>query len=132
MELSEEFMEGFLKEADDIAKELKENPPPKKVYTKFILRQPEIVEAKQWFQVGDAPDDSCTCDRSLSKCERCGHTRHRHGRIRMKNGTLRAICPGDYIVRHSDNRIDCLRPEEFEAKYEPWIPCNECLYCSEE
>ena len=36
------------------------------------------------------------------------------------------VCPGDYILEYEDGRIDVVSQKDFETKYEPWIPCDEC------
>jgi hypothetical protein len=96
-----------------------------KVYTKFVLKQPEVVKTTQWKQSGDHPLVKRTVSNSVSKCPRCGQIQLYHGQI-TTDGRWYHVCPDDYILEYEDGRIDVVKPEEFKVKYKPWIPCNDC------
>ncbi len=103
-------------------------------------KKPVVIEATQWFKNGDHPEDNCGtfdagegpfqgeghvvryyrrpgCD-CLKACEKCGRIMHEHGWIdTLKSGHI--VCPGDWIVTGVKNERYPVKPDIFEATYEP-------------
>lgn len=107
-------------------------------------KKPILTEATQWFKNGDHPQDESTpidgpdgpqrftegkvvrYFRSLNIpggrfCSLCGAVMQKHGIIDGLNGE-EIVCPGDYIVTDAKGRFYVLKPEQFEAMYEPYTP----------
>lgn len=105
-------------------------------------KKPTLTEATQWFKNGDHPQDrSIPIEgtegrltegkvvryfRSLNIpggrfCQHCGNVMQKHGLLDGLNGE-EIVCPGDYIVTDTKGRYYILKPEQFEAMYEPYIP----------
>ena len=105
-------------------------------------KKPTLTEATQWFKNGDHPEDqSIPIERpgnppgstegkvvrhfrSLNIpggrfCPKCGNVMQKHGLLDGLNGE-EIICPGDYIVTDRKGNYYPLKPEEFEAMYEPY------------
>lgn len=105
-------------------------------------KKPALTEATQWFKNGDHPQDrSKSIDRpggssGLSEgqvvkhfrslnipggrfCPHCGNVFQKHGLLNGLNGE-EIVCPGDYIVTDHKGRHYILKPEQFEALYEPY------------
>lgn len=103
-----------------------------------------MTEATQWFKNGDHPRDrSIEVERpgnspSLSEgevvhhfrslnipgsrfCPDCGNIMQKHGLLDGLNGEEK-VCPGDYIVTSRNGNYYVLKPEDFEAMYEPYDP----------
>lgn len=110
------------------------------------LRAPalrEVVEATQWFQNGDHPEDDCPRiadqsgnhnsmvfgeghvvryyrhprDDGKRRCLQCGAQMHHHGWIDELPGGL-VVCVCDYVVTDGVLHYP-MRPKLFEALYEP-------------
>ena len=103
-------------------------------------KKPVVVDATQWFENGDHPEDEVTLipdsedflfptegkvvryyrrpDVPGSKeCEHCGATMHVHGWIDTLEGG-HVVCPGDWIITGvQDERYPC-KPDIFAATYE--------------
>jgi hypothetical protein len=103
-------------------------------------KKPVVVEAYQWFNNGDHPDDNCELIRAsmtapfLSegkvvrrfrhpdvhqdhKCEHCGEKMHFHGWIDTLEGGHK-VCPGDWIITGvKGERYPC-KPDIFNETYE--------------
>lgn len=103
-------------------------------------KKPSVIEAYQWFQNGDHPEDAESpvdqraqpwpqegkVVRSFRRpdvdgergCTHCGKRMHEHGWI----DTLEAghnVCPGDWIITGvKGERYPC-KPDIFEATYDP-------------
>ena len=103
-------------------------------------KRPIVIEATQWFQSGDHPEDSREtftgtdglpflgegkivryyrrpeCDGQFA-CRHCGDLMHNHGWI----DTLEAghnVCPGDWIITGIKGEHYPCKPDIFEATYE--------------
>lgn len=103
-------------------------------------KKPVVIEAHQWFQNGDHPDDDCDTFRDSGNnplkgegkvvrqfrhpdvpgnrpCKHCGVPMHEHGWI----DTLEAghnVCPGDYIITGIKGEMYPCKPDIFKATYE--------------
>lgn len=104
-------------------------------------KKPVEVEATQWFQNGDHPEDRWTSEGVIhpdegdvegrvvryyrtpaldgrALCQHCDDIIHNHGWIDTLEGGHR-VCPGDWIITGvAGERYPC-KPEIFEATYEP-------------
>ena len=107
-------------------------------------KKPVLIEATQWYRNGDHPQDESTpidspdgpqkftegkvvrYFRSLNIpgsrfCLKCGNVMEEHGLLDGLNGE-EIVCPGDYIVTDLKGNYYALKPERFEAMYEPYAP----------
>jgi hypothetical protein len=105
-------------------------------------KKPALTEATQWFKNGDHPKDEAepidrgdgprgeTEGKVVKKfrglhipgdrfCPECGNIMQKHGLLDSLNGE-EIIHPGDYILTDRKGNYYALRPEEFEAMYEPY------------
>lgn len=106
-------------------------------------KKPVVIEATQWFQNGDHPEDECVPIThngetfpsegkvvryyrhpgvsGTSKCISsipCNATMHFHGWIDTAEGGHN-VCPGDWIITGiKGERYPC-KPDIFDATYEP-------------
>lgn len=102
---------------------------------------PVVIEATQWFQNGDHPDDQCeeitASDGETfpsegkvvryfrhpdvhgdTKCKHCDKRMHVHGWIDTLEGG-HIVCPGDFIITGvKGERYPC-KPDVFATTYEP-------------
>jgi hypothetical protein len=103
---------------------------------------PVEIEATQWFENGDHPDDDCdiiepakdsteqfepffsegkvvrnyrnpTVD-GQSQCNRCGDFMDNHGWIETLD---QIVCPGTWIITDEKGKISTCKPEIFEETY---------------
>ena len=103
-------------------------------------KKPIVIDATQWFQNGDHPDDDTyevrpstggpfqsegkivryyllPDDDSQRKCEKCSTIMHLHGWIDTLEGGHN-VCPADWIITGiKGERYPC-KPDIFEATYE--------------
>ena len=105
-------------------------------------KKPVVIEATQWFQNGDHPEDDCFRSyRDTGKvpfteregkivryyrhpevsgrkvCVHCDRTMHDHGWIDTLEGG-HIVCPGDWIITGvKGERYPC-KPDIFKATYE--------------
>ena len=108
-------------------------------------KKPVVIDATQWFQNGDHPDDACELltakDGSgfwsegkivryfrhplvdgMSDCQKCGEIMHIHGWIETLEGGsdgAQVVCPGDWIITGVQGERYPCKPDIFEATYEP-------------
>ena len=105
------------------------------------VKKPIVIEAHQWHENGDHPDDNCDVPnhpgvksgliegevvRYYHRPDVDGETPCKHCGIRMRDhgwiDTLEAghnVCPGDWIITGiKEERYPC-KPDIFEATYEP-------------
>ena len=105
-------------------------------------KKPVIIEATQWHENGDHPQDECETlyddasgDEHLTEgkvvryfrrpdvsgseeCKHCGLAMHVHGWIDTLEGG-HVVCPGDWIITGvKGERYPC-KPDIFAATYEP-------------
>ena len=78
--------------------------------------KPEIIEATQWFKLGDHEDVSPSCN--LGHCSTCHKPLSWHGWF-WKQGIYegRLVCPGDWLVTDS-RRTLVVSDAEFRENYE--------------
>lgn len=102
------------------------------------IKIPVEIDAVQWFENGDHPDDDCEVIKpdneseerfgegkvvryyrnpsvdGESKCNRCGKIMDDHGWIE----TLKTVvCPGDWVITWEDGKLSICKPKEFEETY---------------
>ena len=97
-------------------------------------KKPVVVEATQWFQNGDHPQDnsqpispenSALCEGAVVRyfrhsdipgaqvCSKCGNTMHVHGWIdTFEDG--HNVCPGDWIITGVQGEHYPCKPDIFE------------------
>jgi hypothetical protein len=98
-----------------------------------------LIEATQWFENGDHPDDESVTPEGSSElsegkvvqhfrsedvepnayCPQCGNRMHRHG-VLVGASEGEFVCPGDYIVTDKDGLYYRVSRGEFEAINEPY------------
>ena len=86
------------------------------------IEKPVIVEAVQWFKVGD--HDRVICDSIKppelratvdTLCLYCGDFKSLHGR--MDTNSRYVVCPGDWMVTEASGECYPIKSATFEAKY---------------
>ena len=96
-------------------------------------KKPVIIEAHQWFQNGDHPNDKHikgTVDEGnlvrryrtpdlggKNTCKQCGYLMHDHGWIETLEGG-HIVCPGDWIIKGIKGEFYPCKPDIFEDSYE--------------
>ena len=86
-------------------------------------KKPVIIEAEQWFKLGDAgtteafcPDDA-NVQTLNTPCKYCGKALKLHGYIDTLEGG-HMVCPGDWIITGiKGERYPC-KPDIFKQTYE--------------
>ena len=78
-------------------------------------RKPEIVEATQWFKMGDHPLPITPWTEFCEICRHCGKQMKKHCWIREGNLT---VCPGDWIIIASNGEISVVKDSVFREMYE--------------
>lgn len=95
-------------------------------------KKPVEITAAQWFKNGDHPEDgSSGVEEGLvvryfrrpdlpgtAMCRHCGNQMHHHGWIDTLEGG-HIVCPGDWIVTGVNRERYPVKPDIFEATYEP-------------
>ena len=106
----------------------------------IYIKKRVVIEATQWFENGDHPDDKCyyvddkSPDRFLSEgevvryfrhplvegqseCKQCGKTMNDHGWIdTLESGHV--VCPGDFIITGIQGERYPCKPDIFVTTYE--------------
>ncbi len=83
-------------------------------------KKPIIIEAEQWFMLGDVPEAAITpMDNKGSDwiCEICNHKAQEHGKLRTLEG-YHIVCPGDWIVKGIRGEFYPVKPDIFKELYE--------------
>jgi hypothetical protein len=97
-------------------------------------KKPVVVEAHQWFENGDHPDDNSKTlfeegdivryfrrpepeYAGIRRHDRCGRIWHSHGWIDTLEGG-HTVCPGDWILTGVQGEHYPCKPDIFEATYE--------------
>ena len=106
-------------------------------------KKPVVIEATQWFNNGDHPDDNVwrpfeDTGKKPDKpregevvryyrhpridgqtlCEHCGYKIHWHGFIDTLEGGDHTVCIGDWIITGIEGEHYPCKPRIFEATYE--------------
>ncbi len=94
-------------------------------------KKPVIVDATQWFQNGDHPEDGDPTREGKvvryfrhpaingkSECRHCGETMHYHGWIDTLEGG-HIVCPGDWVVTGVEGERYPCKPGIFQKTYQP-------------
>lgn len=103
-------------------------------------KRPVVVEATQWFQNGDHPDDHLPpADRIVAgertegavvryyrtpdldghtECRHCGRVMHDHGWIDTLEGG-HIVCPGDWVITGVQGERYPCKDSIFRETYEP-------------
>jgi hypothetical protein len=108
---------------------------------KNYRKKPVVIQAAQWFQNGDHPEDDIHPvhdSQSLSSfpsegkvvryfrrpdvsgselCKHCNQTMHAHGWIDTKEGG-HIVCPGDWIITGVQGEKYPCKPDIFAATYD--------------
>ena len=103
-------------------------------------KNPVVIEATQWFENGDHPEDKCyyvddkSPDRFLSEgrvvryyrtpdldgqseCKHCSGIMSNHGWIDTLEG-VHIVCPGDFVITGIQGESYPCKPDIFETTYE--------------
>lgn len=83
-------------------------------------KKPVIIEAVQWFKMGDHPAVT-SMNAPFAKhpwCGVCGKNRREHGVCPTLEGQ-HLVCPGDWIITGVKGENYPCKPDIFEATYEP-------------
>jgi hypothetical protein len=80
-------------------------------------KKPIIIEAVQWFKMGDHPVVTQFRARNLHACKSCGKEMYEHGKCPMLEGS-HLVCPGDWIITGIKGEHYPCKPDIFEATYE--------------
>ena len=104
-------------------------------------KKPVEIEATQWFENGDHPQDGDEtftdehgdehrCEGKVVRyfrhpevegsreCKYCQRTMHEHGWVdTMEGGHI--VCPGDFVITGVRNEIYPCKPDIFEQTYDP-------------
>lgn len=94
---------------------------------------PIEVEANQWFQNGDHPEDDYFIGTGVegkivrryrhpdmdgkNECKNCGYLMHDHGWIDTLEGG-HIVCPSDWIIKGVKGEFYPCKPDIFEQTYE--------------
>lgn len=78
-------------------------------------KKPVVIEATQWFKVGDHPVVVPSGGMGDRTCEACGHPSNAHGWCPTLEGN-HIVCVGDWIIT-GDEHYPC-KPDIFELTYE--------------
>jgi hypothetical protein len=97
-------------------------------------KQPTEVEAFQWFENGDHPQDGDpTTEGEIVRyfrrpdihgnaiCKQCGREHNDHGWIDTLEDGHR-VCPGDWIIQGVKGELYPCKPDIFSMTYERVIP----------
>lgn len=93
-------------------------------------KKPVVIEATQWFQNGDHPEDGDPSTEGLvvrryrrpdvsglTECRQCSHTMHEHGWIDTLQGG-HMVCPHDWIITSVEGEHYPCKPRTFELTYD--------------
>jgi len=79
-------------------------------------KKPVVVEATQWFKLGDHPEVENverTVHTDSIMCKECNHKLHRHGKIETCKG-LHIVCPGDWIIKSDEGEYFLCKPDVYK------------------
>jgi len=84
---------------------------------KKYRKLPVVIEASQWFKMGDHEEVYEAKYMADNKCSKCHESYNKHGRV----GTLEGehlVCVGDWIIRGVKKEYYPCKPDIFEMTYE--------------
>jgi len=92
---------------------------------KYYRKKPIVIQAGQWFKMGDHPEVMAYADDSEDalECKVCGKPFTVHGHITTLEGWMR-VCPGDWIVIGVNREAYPVKPNIFEKTYEGPLHCD--------
>ena len=86
------------------------------------MKRPVVVEASQWFKIGDHPNvrpyPASFHSSSNATCEQCGASHDVHGWVNTLEQGHR-VCPSDWIITGVKGEQYPCKPGVFIATYEP-------------
>ena len=85
-------------------------------------KKPIIIEAEQWFKIGDHSKKVVRRFRhpnigGNADCRKCGKPMYDHGWIDTLEG-VHNVCPGDWIITGVKGEFYPCKPDIFEQTYE--------------
>jgi hypothetical protein len=82
-------------------------------------KKPVVIEAEQWWSVGDAPHAKIHGIDSDTEweCKQCGHKASQHGNCPTLEG-FHIVCPGDWVITGVKGENYPCKPDIFELTYE--------------
>ncbi len=81
-------------------------------------KKPVVIEATQWFKLGDHLYVGEYCHRCGPKlCQHCGERKDRHGWVDTLEGG-HIVCQGDWIITGVQGERYPCKPDIFEETYE--------------
>jgi len=89
---------------------------------KKYRKKPVVVEAAQWFKMGDVSEAEIKMylqleDRVIKDCSGCKKDLNEHGLCSTLEGEY-IVCPGDYIIKGIKGEYYPCKPDIFAATYE--------------
>ena len=99
---------------------------------KKFRKKPIVIEAEQWFKIGDVPEAPITpnegesADGSDWVCSECNHFGSEHGYCKTLEG-YHIVCPGDWIIKGIKGEFYPCKPYIFKATYESVDSYNEAI-----
>lgn len=78
-------------------------------------KKPVVIEAKQWFNLGDHPEVK-QYERG-GFCMGCHREFAHHGNVKTLEG-WHIVCPGDWIVKGIQNELYPVKPDIFAKTYD--------------
>ena len=88
----------------------------------LFRKKPVVIEAVQWFEVGDHPAVHGRPPEMMAFCGKCERRSYEHGEIttlESKQGHTHEVCPGDWIITGVQGEVYACKPDIFAATYEP-------------
>jgi len=81
-------------------------------------KKPVVVEASQWFKLGDHPEVG-PYGKGAGQCDQCPGTWEEHGSVSTLEG-CHIVCVGDWIIKGVAGEYYPCKPGIFDATYE-WV-----------
>lgn len=91
---------------------------------KKYRKKPVIIEAEQWFTLGDVPEAGISGKIPTRRgwvCGSCKALESEHGMLRESGDDLddyMLVCPGDWIIKGVEGEFYPCKPSIFEKTYE--------------
>jgi hypothetical protein len=88
-------------------------------------KKPVVIEAVQWWKMGDHPEVSdymdCFSSSRFVACPECGRDLGEHGQVselESTPGVAHRVCPGDWIITGIKGENYACKPDVFKLTYE--------------